>query len=623
MKPNRLIALGLLGFSALNSQLSTLLAQGTAFTYQGRLNDGARPANGVYDLTFALFQNPTGGGALRGPITNSAVSVSNGLFTAMLDFGPFDVDAYGRGRWLEISVRTNGSGPVAILGPRQPMTPAPSAIYASYAGGPPPGGGFNADLLDGFDSSAFWTITGNSGTLAGVHFLGTTDDQPLELKINGARALRLEPDPRGMNAANVVGGHPENSITNGIGGSVIVGGGFPGGPNRVEDNSHGVFIGAGSLNVVRPNSSDAVIAGGFGNGASGYATVVGGGQGNSIQSDATHSVLGGGYLNDIGTNSAYSAIGGGRDNNIAANSPYATISGGRNNTATSHAFAAGTRAKANHTGAFVWADSQDVDFASTANNQFSIRAGGGVRLNTLTEALYIAPAGNIGIGTLAPASKLEVQGAVAAIRLNPDLVAIGSNDDGYELNLVGGVPDGSNMGGQIRLGGSNRGDADINAIQFKQNNSEVMRIHNGGNVGIGTSGPSQKLHVIGNIVASGSVCANNGVNCASDRNVKAGFESVDARAILEKVAALPITRWHYTNDAVTPHLGPVAQDFHAAFAVGSDDKHIATVDADGVALAAIQGLNQKLEQKQTEITELKARLTALEKLVANLNPKGN
>ena len=84
-------------------------------------------------------------------------------------------------------------------------------------------------------------------------------------------------------------------------------------------------------------------------------------------------------------------------------------------------------------------------------------------------------------------------------------------------------------------------------------------------------------------------------------------------------SGLSITRWHYTNDATTPHLGPVAQDFHAAFNVGADDKHIATVDADGVALAAIQGLNQKLEEqlakKNAEIDELKRSVEELKELV--------
>jgi hypothetical protein len=108
---------------------------------------------------------------------------------------------------------------------------------------------------------------------------------------------------------------------------------------------------------------------------------------------------------------------------------------------------------------------------------------------------------------------------------------------------------------------------------------------------------------------------------SSDRNAKENFAPVNSSEILEKVAALPISRWNFKADAATPHIGPTAQDFHSAFRLGSDDKRIATVDADGVALAAIQGLNQKieeqhaeLERKQKEISDLKRRLERLEKL---------
>ena len=106
---------------------------------------------------------------------------------------------------------------------------------------------------------------------------------------------------------------------------------------------------------------------------------------------------------------------------------------------------------------------------------------------------------------------------------------------------------------------------------------------------------------------------------SSDRNVKTQFEPVSARDILAKVAALPITRWNFTNDLRTAHMGPVAQDFKAAFDLGSDDKTIATVDADGVALAAIQGLNQKVEEKEARIKELESRLDKLERLMNQKN----
>ena len=81
----------------------------------------------------------------------------------------------------------------------------------------------------------------------------------------------------------------------------------------------------------------------------------------------------------------------------------------------------------------------------------------------------------------------------------------------------------------------------------------------------------------------------------SDRSLKQDFSEVNSRSVLEKVAQLPIQTWAYKNDPGTKHLGPMAQDFYAAFGVAPDDKHITTVDESGVALAAIQGLNEKVE----------------------------
>jgi hypothetical protein len=103
---------------------------------------------------------------------------------------------------------------------------------------------------------------------------------------------------------------------------------------------------------------------------------------------------------------------------------------------------------------------------------------------------------------------------------------------------------------------------------------------------------------------------------------------LDGRTVLEKVVAMPVQSWAYKSENGKRHIGPVAQDFHAAFGLnGDDDTTIATVDADGVALAAIQGLNQKVEeqrtelkQKQTEIAELKQRLDALERIIRNQKP---
>jgi hypothetical protein len=100
---------------------------------------------------------------------------------------------------------------------------------------------------------------------------------------------------------------------------------------------------------------------------------------------------------------------------------------------------------------------------------------------------------------------------------------------------------------------------------------------------------------------------------SSDRAAKQAFEAVDTGAVLLRVASLPIATWSYRNDPSVRHIGPVAQDFHAAFGVGNDDRTIATVDADGVALAAIQALNAKVESQREEIARLRQALKAGER----------
>ena len=109
-----------------------VFAQGTAFTYQGRLNQGANPANGTYDLQFALFDAASAGTQQSGTWTQLAQGVTNGLFTVTLDFGSFFP---GADRWLEIGVRTNGGGAFTTLTPRQKFTAAPYAITAGNLSG--------------------------------------------------------------------------------------------------------------------------------------------------------------------------------------------------------------------------------------------------------------------------------------------------------------------------------------------------------------------------------------------------------------------------------------------------------------------------------------------------------
>jgi len=109
-------------------------AQGTAISYQGRLNHAGAPATGLHDFTFNVFDVESGGTALATTVALAAVPVTNGLFNVSLDFGPNIFT--GPARWLEIAVRTNGSvAAYSILSPRQAVSPTPYAIFAGKAGG--------------------------------------------------------------------------------------------------------------------------------------------------------------------------------------------------------------------------------------------------------------------------------------------------------------------------------------------------------------------------------------------------------------------------------------------------------------------------------------------------------
>lgn len=103
--------------------------QSTAFTYQGQLIQGAAAATGNYDMKFNVWDASAAGNFIAGPITNTAVVVSNGLFTVSLDFGASVLT--GSNYWVELNVRTNGNGAFATLSPRQQLTPAAAAFSLS------------------------------------------------------------------------------------------------------------------------------------------------------------------------------------------------------------------------------------------------------------------------------------------------------------------------------------------------------------------------------------------------------------------------------------------------------------------------------------------------------------
>jgi trimeric autotransporter adhesin len=110
--------------------------------------------------------------------------------------------------------------------------------------------------------------------------------------------------------------------------------------------------------------------------------------------------------------------------------------------------------------------------------------------------------------------------------------------------------------------------------------------------------------------------------CSSDRNLKENFQPVDVAGVLQRVLGLPLYIWNAKGtDPNVKHLGPAAQDFMAAFALGNSDKMIGMQDADGVALAAIQGLHQLLREKDSEIARLKERADMMERKLQAVESK--
>lgn len=349
-------------------------SQGTSFTYQGRLNSGGVAANGLFDFRFRLAADPLANNYVDGPFLTNGIGVTNGLFITTVDFGPGVFS--GSNYWLEVDVRTNGAGAYTTLSPLQSLTPTPYAIFANGASnllgtlpaaqlsgpvananlpanptisGMVTAGSFGGDgsgltnlnasqLAGGVVPDArlaanvartnqVWLLTGNAGTAAPLNFFGTTDSNAVEMRVNNTRAWRVEPDARGLNAANLIGGYSNNAVMQpNSGGNVIAGGGYSGGGNIVFSNSSGIFIGAGSANQAGPNVNDSAIVGGYGNWLQSSDSAIGGGYYNGIQGNSPYSLVAGGGYNLIGPNAFGSTIGGGYINtNLSAQS---SIGGG-------------------------------------------------------------------------------------------------------------------------------------------------------------------------------------------------------------------------------------------------------------------------------------------------------
>jgi trimeric autotransporter adhesin len=437
--------------------------------------------------------------------------------------------------------------------------PTTAAITSFLASGCAAGGAINA-----------WTQGGNAFGATGV--IGTTDNKAFEIMAGNQRVARFEPGSLSavgdQYGPNIALGHGSNVASvpalPDITGATVSGGGSTGSPNQA--------LAAG-----------ATVSGGKANTASGVYSTVAGGRSNVASGQ-------------------YSAAIGGNAN--AATGDYGSVLGGYRNFAGGAAsLAGGTQSSASHFGSFVWADASSASatylFPSTAINQFRVRATGGVEFVTATNPT----------GTATRSVGINTNGALDFGSVTRQSINLWGDSGQYGIGVQFGTtyfrtdsafPRTSKYGFSWHSGGVH--DDGINAPGA--GGTELMRLSTNGD-----------LQVTGNLIAYA-------ILNTSDRNAKSLIRSINPQAILAKVAALPISRWVYNADEKKSwHLGPMAQDFRAAFGLGQDDKTIATVDAGGVALAAIQGLNVKvmaqIKAKDAEIASLqKAHDALLQKLAA-------
>ena len=425
--------------------LSPQDAIGTVFTYQGQIKKDGNPVNSNCGLQFSLWDAagsgspPSGGTQISTTQTITNVSVTNGLFTIPdLDFGNGAFN--GEGRWLQIAVNCVGDTGYTDLAPRQALTPAPYAM-----------------ALPGL-----WTQ--QAGT-----------------------------------SPNLIGGYSGNSVTAGVTGATIGGGGGPSTYiNQVTDNygtvSGGVGNRAGDDFGTVLDARYAVVGGGYNNVASGEYASVGGGYNNVASGE--HASVGGGY------------------HNIASGN-YAIVPGGQSNVAGgTFSFAAGRGAQANAQGCFVWADSYGFGSVTCneVNNRWAARASGGVYFYTNTSL---------------------------------------------------------NAGSYLAVDGS-------------------------------------------------------AWNAVSSRSRKENLAPVDARKLLTKLAAIEIGTWNYKVQAPSiRHVGPMADDFNALLPGlgGEGEEYINSLDADGIALAAIQGLYELSQEQSAHIEALETENTAQQKQIDGLEAR--
>ena len=639
---------------------TSVQAQTTAFTYQGKLVDSGNPANGSYDLQFKLFDALSGGTQQGATLTLTSVAVSNGIFTVQLDFGACASCFNGAARYLEVAVKATSSGTYTTLSPRQAVTSTPYAINSAQLGGLAASSFLRNSTSQ--QASSNFNISGN-GTAAGT-LTSSIVNAVFQVNINGLRAFTV-------NGAYNDGVGTVFTASNTFAGD---GAGLNTTPSSTLNNGSGKFnsffgAGAGLSNTGGGDNS-------FFGTAAGFANTTGGG--NSFFGRSA------GQANDTGSSNAFFGTGAGQANTTGdENSFFGTVAGVSNLFGTRNAFFGYGAGQANTDGIQNAFFGYRADFNSsntfgnnnTALGSFSTVTGdlanataiGSRAAVTQSNSLVLGSIDGInncgpitsctsvkvGIGTTAPVARLQVQTSTPDQHLflsdaAPSL-ALGNNSVRSSASMNGlfalstaashfGVEAGAVT---VAAYGNARGNIYINSNYSGTGLTHVILQPLGGNVGVGVNPPLDRLHVFGDLrVGTGTT----GCVKDADGTVIAGTCSSDARLkrnilpfahLLDKVAQLqPVTFYWRSDEFKDRHFGTrqsfglIAQEVEKILPelVTEDEQGYKAVNYSKLPLLSLQAIkelkaeNDALKASVETLTRKAEQLDALKRLVCADHP---
>jgi len=597
--------------------LILLVAAGSApaasFLYRGTLEEGAAPAHGRYELRLSLYASPEGGTRLTEPTWISDVDVRQGRFELPVEF--HGLPALLDGAWLAVEVRVAGESGWTALAGREAVS------------------------LKGEVCPTDWALQGNAGTDPALDFLGTTDAQPLELRTQGLRSLRLEPSAvlfEGLPlTSNVLAGAAANSVDDGVRGATIAGGGVRpsssffassdpdfalAGPNRVSD-AYGTVAGgltnlAGNAFGEVTDAAFATVSGGHRNQATGESSSIGGGTANVA--DGLASSITGGTANQAA--GSHATVSGGLGNCAGGDFSWAGGRGARVRFGSAASLTgscvegAGSSDANGDEGTFLWGDSRSDFFSSTGPDQFIVRASGGAIFQPdLSSGSARRPRGFFNVvagdaGILQPAAPDPA--SLATFERNGDAFIRILAPSAADKGLLFGGPDSPDDGGISYIG-------PVDALEFRTGGAVNMRLSSAGVLqiaGLGTAGATSLCRNGANQIAS----------CSSSSRYKHAIEDLsDGLGLVEQLRPVAY-RWNRSDE---PDIGLVAEE------VALLDPRLVTYNAAGqvegvkyerlsaVLANAVQELAARDAQREEELRALTARAAQLERDLADIRRK--